>query len=163
VKIGLAISEVASAEAELVHALAGVGERHRADHDVFHTTKTLAKLENAHIAALGAHAERYEASVERSEHDQPDSARPLQRVVAKGAELVARRPEPALLLLEDLRRIYLQASEVSIDWVILAQGAQAITDTDLLSSVSSCHDETLRTVKWSVYRIKTASPQILAT
>ena len=47
--------------------------------------------------------------------------------------------------------------------VILAQGAQAVTDTDLLNAVSSCHDETLRTVKWATYRIKTASPQILAT
>jgi hypothetical protein len=45
---------------------------------------------------------------------------------------------------------------------MLAQGSQAVKDTELLDVVSKCHDETLRTVKWATYRIKTASPQALA-
>jgi len=162
-KIGTAIEAVAEAEAELAHALAGIGERHRADHDVFHTAKTLARRESAHIDGLGAHAGRYGASLEGALRHDPESTGPLQKAVAKGAELVARRPEPAMLLLSDLRKVYLLASEASINWVMLGQGAQAIKDTELLAAVTAGHRETLQTVKWATYRIKAASPQILAT
>ena len=158
-KIGLAIEQVAEAEQSLVRALVAAGERHKADHDVFHVTKTLAKMESAHLDALAEHADRYGASVNADEDPSPG---PLARVVEKGAELTGRRPEPALLLLRDLREVYLAASEASIDWVMLAQGAQAVKDTDLLDAVGACHAETLRTMKWATYRLKTASPQALA-
>jgi hypothetical protein len=161
-KIGLAIEQVADAEAKLVDELVAVGERHRTDHDVFHVTRTLAKLENGHVEALAAHADRYGTSIDGDRRDSPGEPGPLHRVVEKSAELIGRRPEPALLLLRDLREIYLLASETSIDWVMLAQGSQAVKDTELLDVVSKCHDETLRTVKWATYRIKTASPQALA-
>ena len=162
-KIGAALEAVAEAEAELAHALAGIGERHRADHDVFHTTRTLANRERAHIDELGAHAKRYGTSVERAQQRDPESAGPLQKVAANCAELVGRRPEPAMLLLSDLRRVYLLASEASINWVMLGQGAQAIKDAELLAVVTKGHGETLQTVKWAIYRIKSAAPQILAT
>jgi hypothetical protein len=68
-----------------------------------------------------------------------------------------------MLLLSDLRRVYLLASEASINWVMLGQGAQAIKDAELLAVVTKGHGETLQTVKWATYRIKSAAPQILAT
>jgi hypothetical protein len=33
----------------------------------------------------------------------------------------------------------------------------------LLDTVSGCHAQTLRGLKWTVTRIKTAAPQVLAT
>ena len=161
-KIGLAIEQVADAEAKLVDELVAVGERHKIDHDVFHVTKTLAKLENGHVEALAPHANRYGTSIDGDRRDSPTGTGPLQRVVEKSVELIGRRPEPALLLLRDLREIYLLASETSIDWVMLGQGSQAVKDADLLETISKCHAETLRTMKWATYRIKTASPQALA-
>jgi hypothetical protein len=160
-KIGLALREVVEAESELVGALLEVGERHRTDHDVFHVTRTLAKLEGQNRHRLAPFGERYDSPIEL-DGGTPDIARPLKAVREKGAELLGRRPEPALLLLHDLREIYLLASEASIDWVMLAQASQAARDVELLDAVSESHSGTLRTLKWATYRIKAAAPQVLA-
>lgn len=158
-KLGAAIERAAASEHELVSLLYEIGERHKADHDVFHVTKTLARMEADNLAALAPHAERYGTSIDGGEA--PGEPGPVHKAVEKGAELVGRRPEPSLLLLRDLRAVYLGASGVSIDWVMLAQGAQAAQDTDLLAAVTECHEQTLRTVKWATTRIKTAAPQAL--
>jgi hypothetical protein len=158
-KLGMAMEQVAKAERELAERLLEVGERHRTDHDVFHLTRTLAKKENAHADALAQHAERYGAKVE-SGSSEPGV---LSAAREKGAELLGRRPEPGLLLLRDLRELHLLAAGASLDWVALAQGAQAAKDTDLLATVTACHDETLRTLKWTTYRLKEAAPQVLTS
>jgi hypothetical protein len=124
-----------------------VGERHKTDHDVFHMTRTLAKRESANVDALAAHASRYEASVDN--RSSPGHSPPNE--------------ESALAILHDLRRLHLLAAGASIDWVALAQGAQAAKDTDLLATVSECHGETLRTLKWTTYRLKEAAPQALTS
>jgi hypothetical protein len=172
VKLGLSIEQVADAERELADRLLAVGERHRTDHDVFHLTRTLAKKERAHLDALARHAGRYGTSV--GDRDGSDTgggngsgragpAELLHAAREKGAELLGRRPEPGLLLLRDLRELHLLAAGASLDWVALAQGAQAVKDTDLLATVAECHDETLRTLKWTTYRLKEAAPQALTS
>lgn len=159
-KIDLALQQLGGSEAELVERLTAAGARHKGDHDVFHMTATLAKIERGHLDSLAPHAKRYGATLEPGSLGIPG---PVRSLLEKSAELIAGRPEPALLLLHDLRRLHLAASEVSINWVILAQGAQAVKDAELLSTVSACHEETLRTLAWSAYRIKSAAPQVLAT
>ena len=79
----------------------------------------------------------------------------------KTSERLGRRPETGLLLLRDMRKLYLVACEASIDWVVLGQGAQAARDADLLAVVSSCHPQTLRTVRWATTKLKESSPQVL--
>jgi hypothetical protein len=81
----------------------------------------------------------------------------------KGAELLGRRPEPGLLLLRDLRRLHVLGAGASLDWVALGQAAQAAKDGALLDTVSACHAETLRTLKWTTYRLKEAAPQVLTS
>jgi hypothetical protein len=160
VKLGLAISQVAKAEEKLAHGLWRIGERHKTDHDVFYVTKTLAGLERGHVEALAPHAESYGGSVDE-DAGEPDERGLLDKAVEKSAELIGRRPEPALLLLRDLRVLHELAARASIEWVILGQGAQAAKDQKLLSTVELCHAETLRTLKWTTYRIKEAAPQVL--
>jgi hypothetical protein len=147
VKLGMAIEQVASAERELADALEAVGERHSDDQDVFHMTRTLAKKERAHVDAIQEHADRYDARLDAD---------------ATGAD-EAPDGDPSLLLLRDLRELHLLAAGASLDWVALAQGAQAAKDTDLLDTVTACHDETLRTLKWTTYRLKEAAPQALTS
>jgi hypothetical protein len=154
----MAIEQVASAESALADRLQAVGERHKTDHDVFHMTRTLAKKERAHLDGLARHAGRYGASIDR---DGGDGEGIVAKAREKGAELMGRRPEPGLMLLRDLRELHLLAAGASLDWVALAQGAQAARDTDLLATVTECHDETLRTLKWTTYRLKEAAPQAL--
>jgi hypothetical protein len=160
-KIGVAIEAVAAAERELADELIAVGERHKPDHDVYQLTQTLAKMERGHVDALAPHAARYETEV--TDGDGGPDPGPLRTAVEKGAELLGRRPEAGLLLLRDLRRVHLCAAGASLDWVALAQAAQAAKDTELLATVTACHNETLRTLKWTTYRLKEAAPQVLTS
>jgi hypothetical protein len=162
-KIGLAIEQLAAAEAELADELVDVGDRHKTDHDVFHLTKTLAKMERGHLDSLAPHAKRYEAEIESSGEDAPGSSRPVRTALETGARLAGRRSEPALLLLRDLRKLHLLAAGVSLDWVALGQAAQTAKDSDLLDAVSTCHPQTLKTLKWTTYRLKEAAPQALTS
>jgi hypothetical protein len=146
-KLGTAIEQVAKAEHDLADELLAAGERHKTDHDVFHMTKTLAKKERANVDALAPHAQRYDA--QHNGHETHISA-PSQ-------------DDPSLLLLQDLRRLHLLAAGASLDWVALAQGAQATKDTELLETVTECHNQTLRTLKWTTYRLKEAAPQALTS
>jgi hypothetical protein len=150
-KLDAAIEQVVSSESELADALDRVGERHRVEHDVFHITETLAKAARARIQKLGK-------PTEPGGHDGL-----LSTVREKTSELIGSRPEPGMLLLRDLREIYLLASQASIDWTVLAQGAQAAKDGDVLAIVSECHTDQLRTLNWATTRIKEAAPQTLTS
>jgi hypothetical protein len=150
-KLDVAIERVVSSERELAEELERVGERHRVEHDVFHTTETLAKMAHGRIEKLGKPSGS-------GGHDGL-----LSTVREKTSELIGSRPEPSMLLLRDLRHIYLLASQASIDWTILGQGAQAAKDGDLLAVVNECHADQLRTLKWATTRIKEAAPQTLTS
>jgi len=72
-----------------------------------------------------------------------------------------RPPGAGVLLLRDLRELHLLSATASINRVTLGQGAQAAKDAELLAVVSECHAQTLRGMKWTVTRLKTAAPQVL--
>jgi hypothetical protein len=80
----------------------------------------------------------------------------------KVSEALGRRPESGLLLLRSLRQLYLQAQEVSFDWIVAGQLAQATRDQELLAVVDELHRETLTQIKWLKTQVKQASPQALA-
>jgi hypothetical protein len=159
-KLGIAISEVASAEEELADELLKVGERHRTDHDVYHLTRQLSRWEQAHLAALEPFAERYGEDVDGDERGR-ESAGPLAGVREKAAELLGRRSATGLLLLRDLRNVHLLAAEASLGWTLLGQAAQAAKDAELLECVALCHPETLRVMRWTLTRLKVTAPQVL--
>jgi hypothetical protein len=161
-KIGLAIREVARAEEELAQELLKVGERHRADHDVYHLSRQLSRWAQGHLAVLEEFGERDGADVDADDIGR-ETAGPLSGLREKTAELLGRRPASGLLLLRDLRNIHLLAAEASLNWTLLGQAAQAAKDAELLQCVSLCHPETLRTVRWSLTKLKTAAPQVLTT
>jgi hypothetical protein len=52
---------------------------------------------------------------------------------------------------------------VSLDWELLAQGAQAVMDADLVEVTARCHPRTLRQMKWTNAMLKALSPQVLAS
>lgn len=159
-KLGLAIGEAAQAEEQLAELLLRVGERHRADHDVYHLTRLLSRWSQGHLAALEPSAARYEQDVETGDVGR-ESAGALSALREKTAELLGRRPQAGLLLLHDLRELHLQAARASLAWTVLGQGAQAAKDKELLDCVSLCHPETLRTLRWTVTKLKESAPQAL--
>ena len=188
-KIGLAIQQARSAEQALAWGLEKVGERHKTDQEVYHLTRTLANISRRNVEELDHFQERYPILSGAEEGDgEPgllgrlrekgsevvDSVSEgsglgergrrsglLDTVREKGSELVGRRPESGLLLLRDLRELYMLASEASINWVVLGQGAQATKDHELLQVTKECHPDTLRTLKWTNTKIKETSPQVL--
>jgi hypothetical protein len=159
-RIALAIREVRDAETALAGELGRLGERHHADHDVHHLSRTLIGVHRANLEALVPFGERYGTDVDPS--DAEAGGGPLARVREKAADLTGRRPEGGLLLLRDLRHLHLLYASASVNWVLLGQGAQVARDQELLDTVSSCHAQTLRGMKWTLTRLKTAAPQVLA-
>lgn len=159
-KLGIAIRELADAEEQLAEQLLEVGERHRTDHDVYHLTRLLSRWSQGHLAALAPFAERYDQSIETDDIGR-ETAGALSALREKAAELLGRRPQSGLLLLHDLRELHLQAARASFAWTALGQGAQAAKDQQLLDCVTLCHPQTLRTLRWTVTKLKESAPQTL--
>jgi hypothetical protein len=163
VKLDIALREAYDAETDLAAELLRVGERHKADHDVYHLTRTLSGWCDRHVRRLAEAAERHGASLDADAVADEQDRGVTARLREKGAELLGRRPESGVLLLRDLRELHLAAARASLAWTVLGQGAQAVRDQALLEVVSACHPETIRTMKWTVQKVKESSPQILAS
>ena len=159
-KIDLAIEELHRSERELAVQLLQISERHKADHDVFHLARDLATWSHEHIVGLAEAGRRYGLDLDG---EAPTTHRAAEAVREKGAELLGRRSEPALLLLADLRRLYRMASGASLDWEVLGQAAQAAQDRDLLTLVKRCHPDTLRQARWANAHLKETAAQALVS
>lgn len=77
--------------------------------------------------------------------------------------MLRHRPQPALLLLADLRRIHRIAAGTSLDWELLGQAAQVAKDLELLELTSRCHPQTLRQMRWANAMLKELSPPVLTS
>jgi hypothetical protein len=160
VKLDVAIRDVQDAESALAKELRAIGERHAAEHDLYHLGHTLARRCAEHLERLAPFAERYGA--EARDDGVAESPGLLETMRRKSAELLGRSELSGMLLLRDLRNLYLAAQEAEIAWVVLAQAAQAIRDRELLQVVSVCREEAEARGKWLRTRIKQAAPQVLA-
>lgn len=156
-KLGLVLRELHRSETSLARFLIELSDRHRVEHEVHHVARDLAGWSREHVRELAEVGNRYDLSLRPSVPS--GLLGPARR---KASELTGRRAEPGLLLLADLRRLHRRAAGVSLDWELLAQGAQAVKDQDLLDLARRCHPRTSRQVKWSDAMLKTLSPQVLA-
>jgi hypothetical protein len=160
VKTGLeyAVRRVRHGESELVSQLLRVSEKHEQEAEVHFVTRDLAEWSRLNLAALAEVASRYEIDVD-AEPDEPGRLRhAVDALAAKTPGRVA-----GVALLEDLRDLFLVASETSLAWEMLAQHAKARREHDLLDLVSKCHPQTLRQLRWINTTIKVTSPQVLAS
>jgi hypothetical protein len=160
VKLGLALRELHRAEKALAHDLLRLSDRHRAEHEIHHVARDLAAWSRTHVHELAGAGERYGL---RLDDDPSERSGPLAPLRTKLSELTGHRAEPGMLLLSDLRGIHRAAAGVSLDWELLAQGAQAVRDGGLLALSQRCHPRTLRQLTWSNAMLKTLAPQILAS
>jgi hypothetical protein len=159
-KVGGLLAELHDAETGLAAGWRAVGERQAAEHDVYYHSRMLAAQCEKHAEAVRAIAQRFEKNLSGSSGPQtPHNV--MAGIRRKTSELLGHRPEPGLLLLHDLRQLYLMAEEVSIHWLALGQVAQAVPDHDLLDQVTALHKQTLTQIKWLKTRIRHACPQIL--
>jgi hypothetical protein len=160
VKIGIALTELHRLETNLADEFRKVGERHAVDHGVFYTAHVCADQCDEHARRLHQVAPRYQVDLPDGEGEEPWQG--FLESVRRGMSTAIGRAKPSsLLLLRDLRQLFLAAEECSITWVMLGQAAQAARDRELLQLVTECHDETEMQVKWLTTQIKVKSPQVL--
>ena len=157
-KIGLVLHELHRSENDLAHELLQVSERHKVDHEIYHLGRDLSKWSQQHVREIAEIGKNYGQDLDPEPEGELGLA---ERLREKGSELIGRRSVPGLLLLRDLREIYMKASGVSADWEMLAQAAQGIKHTDLLEVTKRCHPDTLRQVRWANSMLKVESTQIL--
>ena len=156
-KIGLALRELHRGERKLARTLSTLAARHITDHEIHHVALDLAGWSQDHLRELSAAAARYGVDLNATPRTTPRTAPVQERI----GELLGRRPGPALLLLVDLRHVHRVAAGVSVDWELLAQGAQAVRDHDLVARTKHCHPQTLRQLRWANAMLKVLAPQVL--
>jgi hypothetical protein len=157
-KLGLALRELHRSEVRLARTLDAIAARHHNDHGIYHVALDLALWSREHVALIADIGKKYGVRLRRN---------PRMTAIGESAQewisdRLGRRPEPALLLLADLRRLHRLAAGASVDWELLAQGAQAAKDDDLLALTQRCHPQALRQMRWANAMLKELSPQALA-
>jgi len=159
-KLDLAIEELHRSENELYTVLLSMSDRHKVDHEVFHVTRDMARWSQRHVAELADAGREFGLELDpeaRHVHGLMEAVR------QKASELTGRRSAPGLLLLADLRHLYRESSGTSLDWELLAQGAQGAKNKGLLDLAERCHPQTLRVSRWANGKLKETSPQVLAS
>ena len=159
-KIGLVLRELHRSENDLAHELFQVADRHKVDHEIFHVARDIAYWSQRHVVDISRIARNYGEDLDpEPEGESSLAAKALDAV----SELTGRARTPGLLMLRDLREIYMKAAGVSVDWEMLAQAAQGIKHTDLLDVAKRCHPETLRQMRWANGKLKESATQALVS
>jgi hypothetical protein len=159
-KVPMALEELHRSENDLARELLQASDRHKADHEIFHLGRDLARWSQHHVRELGRIGRDYGLDLDPEPEDETTL---IARLRHKGSELLGRRHDAALLLLKDLRTIHHKAAGVSLDWEILAQTAQALKDRELLALTKTCHPQTLRQMRWANAALKENAAQIMVT
>jgi hypothetical protein len=160
VKMHKAIEDVHEAEAALAKRLRVTAERHATESDLYHLGHTLARRCAEHLQALAPFAQRYGAKP--APDDLEGSPGLVETVRRKSAEVVGRSEVAGLILMADLRELYLAAQHAELAWVVLLQAAKARRDAELIDAVTRCHEEAEMCGKWLRTRIKESAPQVYA-
>jgi hypothetical protein len=161
-KLGIAIERLQAAELELADELRKIGERHAVEHDIYHLSHTLAKQCEEHAVQLRPFSERYDAPRDHEPDGEGAWSSLLETIRHKASEMIGRQPT-GMVLLNDLRHLFLTAQDVGILWVMVAQAAQAKRDQELLDVCTSCHTDTKAQMHWLLTRIQETAPQALTT
>jgi hypothetical protein len=159
-KIGLVLRQLHRDENDLAHELFQVADRHKVDHETFHVARDIAVWSQRHFVDIAAIARNYGEDLDPEPRGESSlAAKALDAV----SELSGRARTPGLLMLRDLREIYVKAAGVSLDWELLAQAAQGIRHTDLLELAERSRAQTLRQMRWANGKLKESATQALVT
>ena len=136
-------------EKVLAESFRSTAQGHARLADVFHTCHTLATMSEQHRERLAPVIERYG---EAHDVEEPE------RLHADG---LGRPRAGEIGLLRDLQDLHVLASLVQTTWTVIAQGAQALRDRELLEIATTSNAETSRQLTWLNTRMKAAAPQAL--
>jgi hypothetical protein len=157
-KIGTVLRDLHSDENELARTLLRVADQHRADHEVFHLGRDLAEWSVRHVREIAAIAGAFGEELDPAPDGTPSLLDEARRWIS---ERGGRSRATELVMVRDLREVYLRASSVLTDWEMIGQAAQAIRHDELLELARRCQAETKRQATWANAKIKEVSTQAL--
>ena len=175
-------------EQALEQRLRAAADTHRADHEIHHVARDLARWSALHATRIRGIAPDYGLttpsvpsvpsvpSAPSAPSAGTDALNALADAPTKDAAaapaflhptVFAESPSaslpPGLALLRDLTELHLAATANSLAWEMLAQAAQATRDTRLLDLAGACHPQTLRQMRWTNTQVKALTPQIVTS
>jgi hypothetical protein len=157
-RIGTVLIDLYHDENELGRTLLRIADKHRADHEVYYVGRDLAQWCSRHVREIAAIAGEFGQDLDPSPAGSPSAVDQARRWVS---ERTGRSSEMELVMVRDLKEIYLLASSVLTDWEMIGQAAQAIVHDDLLDLATRCQAETKRQANWANSKIKESSTQAL--
>lgn len=158
--VAVVLQDLHEAEVHLHLELQRIGERHAADHEIAHIVRDLAAWSARHVEKLASEGRRFGVELGAVARSTNPLAAGVRR---KGSELMGRRHASAVLLVNDLRQIFGEASLVHLDWVLLGQLAKATRDEALLTLAEECRAESERQLVWAETKLKESVVQAMAT
>lgn len=158
--IGRLLRVLRDSELMLAEELRRAGERHAADPDVHRVSQTLAAQCEAHAERLVSVAGRFGEDL-RGPYETGVLDGVLQTVRHMQSELVERTSSAGLLLLRDLRTLYVTACEVEVTWLLVHEAARTARDAELEQLAAECREETATQLQWLRTRLQEAAPQAL--
>ncbi len=161
-KLGAALDKLSTSVEDLTEELRAVAERHASQQDVYHMGHTLSRR----LEEVGAMLDPFLKAYGQNGFDGADGEAVrafAEKVRRTMSTLTGRSAKSGLLLLRDLRELFVDTAGCQIDWTIVRQGAMAARDEPLADVAQVGMDETKRVMKWLTTRIKEASPQVLMT
>jgi hypothetical protein len=155
-----ALEHLAEVHTELIDDLRTIGDRHRPEADVFHICHALADRLVPLGVALASNAERYGKDVSGPSAGGAWSDA-LARVRRKMADVAGKSSRSGLVLMLDLRHLYLQGQEDLLGWIMVGQAAKSRRDKELSALAELGYAEAERLVKWVTTQVKSLSAQAL--
>ena len=159
--LALLMKDLHYGENTMTGKLRRAAHQHATDYDVRHGATHLATRSQRHVSLLAEAGKRFDLDLSPDADAGEDGV--VQQVLDTTAAALGRRPEPALLLLKDLRELHLCAAGNNLDWEMLAQAAKALRDKQLLQLTEDCKPQTVRQMQWADTLIKELSPQALVS
>jgi hypothetical protein len=157
-KIGIVLRDLHQDETELAKAFVRLADEHRVDHEVGHLGHDLADWSMRHVREIAAVATQFGEDLEPA----PDGTPALVDQARRWAsERMGRSKDAELVMVRDLKDVYLRASGVLTDWEMVGQAAQAIVHDELVELATRCQGETKRQMTWANAKIKEVSTQAL--
>lgn len=156
-KLDVVLRDLHTKENALYLELLRVSERYKSAHEVYHIARDVARWSRSHVRKLAEIGPEYGADLSSEVQGESNLGKAVREKISE----IQTGRGLSMDLLADLRTIYLMAAELSVDWEMLAQAAQAFRDEKLLNLTSECHPSTLRQMRWANATIKSESPQII--
>jgi hypothetical protein len=157
-KIGIVLRDLHHDETELARAFVRLAEEHHVDHEIQHLGHDLADWSMRHIREIASVATQFGQTLEPA----PDGTPALVDQARRWAsERTGRAEDAELVMVRDLKAVYLRASGVLTDWEMVGQAAQEIVHDELVGLATRCQSDTRRQMTWANAKLKEVSTQAL--